>query len=85
MDLGTMSKKLEKHQYSTMESFARDVVLIFNNCRQFNPPGTFPVLQADVLEKAFRKEWSKAMERRLDPAEKRSLQSVLNKLRADEW
>lgn len=85
MDLKTMGNKLDKHMYHTMEQFARDMILIFNNCRQFNPPGTDPVLQAEILENAFRKEWSKAMQKRMELTEKRSLQSILVKLRAEEW
>jgi transcription initiation factor TFIID subunit 2 len=80
-----MSRKLDKRQYSTMEQFARDMLLVFDNCRQFNPPGTEPVQHAEMLEKVFRKDWGKAMERKLDPIEKRSLQAMLVKLRADDW
>lgn len=84
MDLGTMNRKLDKKQYSTMEQFARDMLLVFDNCRQFNPPGTEPIQHAETLEKVFRKEWGKAMEKKLDPSEKRALQVMLTKLRADD-
>jgi transcription initiation factor TFIID subunit 2 len=84
MDFGTMNLKLEKRQYFTMEEFARDMLLVFDNCRQFNPPGTDPVALAEILEKAFRKDWGKVMERKLDPSEKRTLQGSLTKLRADD-
>lgn len=79
-----MTRKLDKRQYTTMEQFARDMYLVFNNCRQFNPPGTEPIQHAEMLEKVFRKEWGKAMEKKLDPSEKRSLQAMLVKLRGDE-
>ncbi|KAF8580130.1 hypothetical protein K439DRAFT_1648275 [Ramaria rubella] len=84
MDLGTMTMKLDKKQYSSMEQFARDMLLVFNNCRQFNPPGTEPIQHAEILEKVFRKEWGRAMEKKLDPSEKRTLQGLLTRLRADE-
>ncbi|KAF8527429.1 hypothetical protein BU17DRAFT_39590 [Hysterangium stoloniferum] len=84
MDFGTMSRKLDKRQYLTMEHFARDMLLVFDNCRQFNPPGTDPVALAEILEKAFRKDWGKAMEKKMDLSEKRILQALLTKLRADD-
>lgn len=85
MDLGTMGRKLDRRSYSTMEEFARDMFLVFNNCRQFNPPTTEPVQHAEILEQAFLKDWAKVMEKKLSANDKRSLQAVLTKLRADEW
>lgn len=61
-----------------MESFRKDVELVFNNCRQFNPPGTFPVNCADIVETAFKKEWAKIKEKKLSWAEKRGLQAILS-------
>lgn len=78
-----MKNKLDKSQYATMEEFAKDVELIFANCRAFNPPTTPPTVCADVVEKAFKKEWVKAMEKKLSASEKRSLVSVMNKLQGD--
>ena len=78
-----MKAKLDENIYSTMEDFARDVELVFANCRKFNPPTTAPTVCADVVEKVFKKEWMKAMEKRLTPAEKRSLTAVMNKLQHD--
>ena len=83
MDFGTMTNKLNDGAYATMEEFAKDVEQIFINCRIFNPPTTYPVTCADNLERIFKKEWSKAMEKKLAWNEKRSLQGVLNKLVAD--
>ncbi|KAK7465277.1 hypothetical protein VKT23_005256 [Stygiomarasmius scandens] len=80
MDLGTMNQKLNDGQYSTMEEFRKDIELMLANCRQFNPPGTAPVLCADALEKLYKKEWPKVMEKKLTYTEKRGLQSVLNTL-----
>jgi transcription initiation factor TFIID subunit 2 len=80
MDLGTMSTKLNEGKYATMEDFKEDMELVFSNCRQFNPPGTMPVACAAAVEKAFKKEWPKAMERKLSWTEKRGLQSILTNI-----
>jgi len=60
-----------------MEEFKEDVELIFSNCRLFNPLGTGPTICADVLEKVFKKEWPKTMEKRLSWTEKRGMQGIL--------
>jgi transcription initiation factor TFIID subunit 2 len=83
MDLQTMENKLSTGKYLTMESFAEDYHLMIQNCRTFNPPGTEPILCADMVDKVFEKEWEKATEKKLSYTEKRSLQGVLNKLVAD--
>lgn len=69
-----------------MEDFKDDVMLVFRNCRQFNPPGTFPYICADNVEAAFSKEWTRAVEKRLEWGEKRGLQGVLSQLiKEDMW
>jgi transcription initiation factor TFIID subunit 2 len=83
MDLGTMTQKLTENQYMTMEDFKNDMELIFSNCRQFNPSSTYPVACADVIEKAFRKEWPKVLERKLSWSEKRGLQGMMSTLVKD--
>jgi len=80
MDLGTMSTKLEQGQYETMEDFKKDMELIFSNCRKFNRPEDYSTLCASIVEKAFKKEWPKAMERKLTWQEKRGLQGILTTL-----
>lgn len=80
MDFGTMSQKLAQGDYVYMEEFAKDVELVFSNCRKFNPARTYPVTCADVVEKAFKKEWAKATEKKLTFAEKRSLQGLMTTL-----
>lgn len=80
MDLGTMNSKLNENKYSSMEEFAKDVELIFANCRIFNPPMTYPVQCADALERLFKKEWAKAMERKLSYNEKTALRKMLNQI-----
>ncbi|KAG5645341.1 hypothetical protein DXG03_006403 [Asterophora parasitica] len=83
MDFGTISTKLVQSKYVTMEEFAKDVELVFSNCRQFNPPLTFPITCTDVVEKVFKKEWPKAMERKLSWTDKRGLQGVMTSLVKD--
>lgn len=67
-----------------MEHFRQDVELVFNNCRQFNPPGTFPFICADIVEAAFRREWSKISEKKLSWAEKRGMQGIMTAFAKDE-
>ncbi|UZJ55485.1 hypothetical protein CBS101457_004805 [Exobasidium rhododendri] len=81
MDLGTMEQKLNSGSYRTMSQFHDDAVLIFDNCRQFNPVGTIPVTYADSLERVFFEEWKTAIVPKLEYVEIRSLQSLLNKLK----
>ena len=81
MDFRTLSEKLARGEYKTMEDFAEDVYLIFQNCRQFNPPTTPPVVAAGAVERDFRREWANAMRGRLTSAEKRHLVAFLEKLR----
>lgn len=83
MDLGTMGAKLAAGEYTCMEDFGKDIELIVANCRQFNPPTTYPAHCADTLEKAFKPLWSKAVVKKLQPSEKKSLQNLMNKLVAD--
>ncbi|KAG6333744.1 hypothetical protein ID866_5345, partial [Astraeus odoratus] len=84
MDFGTMNQYLSEGKYSTMEEFAKDADLVFSNCRQFNPPTTYPVNCADAVEKVFKREWTKALEKKLSWAEKRSLQGLMTSLAKDE-
>lgn len=83
MDFGTMTTKLNEAQYETMEEFRKDVELVFSNCRKFNPPGTFPVTCAEAVEKVFKKEWPRVMERKLSWTEKRGLQGIMTSLLKD--
>ncbi|KAL4070551.1 hypothetical protein J3A83DRAFT_4244024 [Scleroderma citrinum] len=84
MDFGTISQRLTEGKYSAMEEFVKDVELVFSNCRQFNPPTTYPVNCADAVEKVFKREWAKTFERKLSWAEKRSLQGLMTTLVKDD-
>jgi len=83
MDFGTMMQNLNSGKYSTMEEITRDVELVFSNCRLFNPPTTYPVQCADVLERVFKKEWARIAEKKMPWSEKRSLQSLMTTLAKD--
>ena len=72
-----MLTNLNESKYQSMEQFKRDMELVFSNCRQFNTPDTYPTKCAAIVEKAFKKEWPKAMERKLSWAEKRGLQGIM--------
>ena len=82
MDLGTVENKLGSGVYTTMAQFEDDVILIFDNCRAFNHPGSVPVQHAEALERLFMREWKTATTPRLEYGEMRALQSVLTKLKA---
>lgn len=59
MDLSTIKKKLENHEYSDASQFDSDVRLILQNCFTFNPPNTFVHNEGKLLEKAYEREWKK--------------------------
>ncbi|KAH7908264.1 hypothetical protein BJ138DRAFT_1103658 [Hygrophoropsis aurantiaca] len=57
MDMATMRKKLENHEYPTAIKFFDDFKLMIRNCFTFNPPGT-PVNQAGIdLQRLFDEKW----------------------------
>jgi len=77
MDFGTMLTNLNESKYQSMEQLKKDMELVFSNCRQFNTPDTYPTKCAAIVEKIFKKEWPKAMERKLSWTEKRGLQGIM--------
>ncbi|KAF8624755.1 hypothetical protein AX15_005653 [Amanita polypyramis BW_CC] len=57
MDLSTMRKKLDNHEYPNAQKFFEDFKLMIRNCFVFNPAGT-PVNQAGIeLQKVFDDKW----------------------------
>ena len=83
MDFGTITSKLNEGQYETIEEFRKDIELVFSNCHKFNPPKTFPVTCAEVVEKVYKKEWLKVTERKLSWTDKRGLQGAMTSLVKD--
>ncbi|KAF9649088.1 Bromodomain-containing protein [Thelephora ganbajun] len=57
MDLSTMRKKLDSHEYPNAQAFFADFKLMIRNCFHFNPPGT-PVNMAGIeLQRIFDDKW----------------------------
>lgn len=50
MDFGTMTTKVEKGRYRSLEEFADDVRLVTTNAKMFNPPGTIYHTEAERIE-----------------------------------
>ena len=57
MDIGTVMAKVRSHSYPDKYAFRRDVLLIFENCREFNEPDTEIVQCANNLEAEFERQW----------------------------
>jgi hypothetical protein len=57
MDLSTMKKKLDNHEYPTATKFYDDFKLMIRNCFAFNPAGNL-VNQAGIeLQRLFDEKW----------------------------
>jgi len=57
MDLSTMRRKLDGHEYHSAQKFHDDFKLMIRNCFSFNPAGT-PVNQAGIeLQRLFDEKW----------------------------
>ncbi|KAF9270448.1 Bromodomain-containing protein [Marasmius fiardii PR-910] len=57
MDMSTMRRKLEQHEYPNAQKFFNDFKLMIRNCFDFNPAGT-PVNQAgQELQRLFDEKW----------------------------
>ncbi|KAF9039227.1 hypothetical protein BJ165DRAFT_1496936 [Panaeolus papilionaceus] len=50
MDLGTMTDKVNRGKYRSLEDFAADFKLVTNNAKLFNPPGSIYYTEADKIE-----------------------------------
>ncbi|KAI9566652.1 hypothetical protein HD554DRAFT_2115469 [Boletus coccyginus] len=50
MDLGTMTVKVTKGKYRSLEEFTADFRLVTTNAKTFNPPGSIYYSEADRLE-----------------------------------
>ncbi|KAH8835385.1 Bromodomain-containing protein [Flagelloscypha sp. PMI_526] len=58
MDLSTMRKKLDDHQYPNAKKFEDDFRLMIKNCFIFNPPGTPVNIAGHELERIFNEKWA---------------------------
>ncbi|KAI0367094.1 hypothetical protein BV20DRAFT_970968 [Pilatotrama ljubarskyi] len=50
MDLGTMTTKVDKGKYRSLEEFASDLRLVTTNAKTFNPPGSIYYTEAERIE-----------------------------------
>lgn len=50
MDFGTMKVKLLEERYNDLQDFVNDAMLVLDNARAFNPPGTDVHVMANCLE-----------------------------------
>ncbi|KAL1721567.1 hypothetical protein EV715DRAFT_288308 [Schizophyllum commune] len=50
MDFGTMTTKVERGRYRSLEEFANDFKLVTTNAKTFNPPNTIYHTEADRIE-----------------------------------
>lgn len=50
MDFGTMKVKLLEERYNDLQDFVNDAILVLDNARAFNPPGTDVHVMANCLE-----------------------------------
>ncbi|KAF7731978.1 hypothetical protein EC973_007083 [Apophysomyces ossiformis] len=60
MDLSTIKSKLEDNLYDSIDAFAADVRLMFDNCHLYNNAGDPVCLDANKLEEAFNRRMKKA-------------------------
>eukprot|EP00808_Paulinella_micropora_P002621 g37835.t1 len=54
MDLKTVRQRLDKYYYKDVKMFIHDILLIVNNCRQYNTPDTTYFRCANQLEEKFK-------------------------------
>ncbi|KAM3874418.1 bromodomain-containing protein 3-like [Diretmus argenteus] len=66
MDLSTVKKKMDGHEYQDAQGFAADIRLIFSNCYKYNPPNHNVVARARKLQDVFEKRFAKMPD---EPAE----------------
>ena len=57
MDLSTMRKKLDAHEYPNTQAFFGDFKLMIRNCFHFNPAGTPVNLAGIKLQRLFDEKW----------------------------
>ncbi|KAI0049095.1 hypothetical protein FA95DRAFT_1489827 [Auriscalpium vulgare] len=60
MDFGTMSTKVDKGKYRSLEEFAADFHLVLANAKAFNPPGSIYYTEAERIESWASEHISKA-------------------------
>jgi hypothetical protein len=59
MDLGSIQRKMDAGGYSSAQDFAKDMRLIWKNCRTYNQDGSEYYILASNLSDLFEKKWQK--------------------------
>ena len=54
LDFETMQRKLENNQYKNIEQFVEDALLVFDNCRTYNPPNSLYYRKAEKMERLLK-------------------------------
>jgi len=68
MDLSTMRKKLDGHEYPSAQAFFADFKLMIRNCFHFNPAGTPVNLAGIELQRLFDDKWKNLPQPKPQPA-----------------
>jgi hypothetical protein len=84
MDLATISDKLRAGQYSNMNEFNRDVLLVFSNCRDFNVKGSELYELANQLEDYFKILNEPIRKRNLETLYRNEMPEIKIKLQGEE-
>mmetsp|Transcript_16895 Transcript_16895/g.53576 ORF Transcript_16895/g.53576 Transcript_16895/m.53576 type:complete len:436 (+) Transcript_16895:225-1532(+) len=58
MDLGTVSKRLERQEYATPFEILQDIRLVFDNCRLYNKAGSDVRIMGDTVSDFMEKKWA---------------------------
>jgi len=86
MDLGSVQKKLDLNEYEESDEFARDVRLVFSNCRSYNLAQSPIVTMCNSLSNFFEKEFKtiKAQEIKIvDNHELGEMRNIIEELRTE--
>lgn len=63
MDFGTIKKKLEANTYLDQEDFHTDMLLVRDNCRTYNPPGSTVRRDCDEVFAFYMSEYEKLLDK----------------------
>lgn len=61
MDLGSIKRKIEKEEYSTLHACGDDVRLVWDNCKAYNADGSDFYLLAESMSKKFEDKFQKLL------------------------
>eukprot|EP01094_Clydonella_sp_ATCC50884_P020999 TRINITY_DN44_c1_g1_i1.p1 TRINITY_DN44_c1_g1~~TRINITY_DN44_c1_g1_i1.p1 ORF type:complete len:831 (-),score=228.61 TRINITY_DN44_c1_g1_i1:431-2923(-) len=59
MDLGTVLKKIDAHEYESLEDVCSDVSLVWGNCMKYNLPGSDIYVMCETLKDVWEKNIAK--------------------------